>query len=1366
MKKQVLILIAVLLTTNYVKAQINANPDPNGPVWMTGDCNPLTVCSFDDIPVLHLSDTSQNTQLPLRVQNDTLKFFPPVYDQGSIYCCTFASEIGYIFTYEMNRKRDASAGSAWSLTNGLDTIDLRNLYHPLFGYNFINDGDYLDKTCQTDGFKLLQSIGCPMYNYYYTNLSNLPGSVKAKYWMSSFDGYANAIHQKVDSIYQIQFNPYVYSTFDTLKHWLYDHNEGEGNIGGLASIAILTGGDSIVTLQNGDAIFYRLGNDPSTGHVVTIVGYDDEICYDLNNNGHIEQDEHGAFRVANSWGTNWGSGGFIWLPYKLMRNLQDKRRMAFCCTVKEWEPTVYVKGTWVHPHQYAKRNKFNVVLGTRAHSYGGMIDSESHDYPIFSQQGGPNSLQGINNADSICIGFDYSCLFQDLDNVGKYFIKIYNYSHTSGNKIKNLTLVDYRWNEIFELPFESEEYAIDDETKIIGIKYELLPFSTGIGSSVSYNWDVIARRRTSVSGNNACLQFSNKATVDMYGTESYDSELFIDEGSMLYIGDSCKVIARSGNCRIIIKGSLTLGNGVTFEARDGATLEIIYENDANLAISNATFINCKLDLPSQNLSFDYCHFDGTPLEMNNTSDQSSTAIVTNCVFTPNGSNIGNAVYIMNFAHYKVSGCTIDTIGGGAFKNGIAVYNSGSNSGWKLVSGNEISGCLLAGIQMYASSGSITMNTVFGNGYGIKLLNNCNIASLSGNCGATSESGTQFIHDNTNNEVYMTGSSVPQRFRYNAIHHNGNTAFVYHDAYIAFGGEGELPARGSIDVKYNHWGSGFVPTMHLYTNLVGGAYEYYPEWVLGDCHDDWVDAAMLLNEADSLNDAGAYLGARFVYKQVVEDYPETVSAETALKSLLALETYLDGDYETLQEYYLSNESIASNETLSHLAFSLANKCDELMGNYEDAIAWYENVLTDPNTSFNDSIFAVIDLGELYQKMDAGGEKGINSGLKHYVPASALLHKEKVESLLPLIPKELRHNNDSGFNDTLPKVSDFEVALLQNDTVALIWNIPSEAQKATLSWCNISTNTTTFGNIGQMQCASDVFHHFDAQDMSSFLGWQINDVSMILSPFDTLQGPQKHYFARIWVGPENDMCLLFDKELESPVYSEIITIPVDSIISIGENQELRFGYHTEGELMSWAFDWQSTMAPSNKGIGIRLYHDDTNNECVPDDHLFPTDYYNLALSLTIVRSQQRENVTDATLTGYRVYREGTLIKEIPYSFVTYYTDTEFTRGFDVEYCVTAVYGDEESEPVCATVNITGVGAEYENDGITVLPNPTNGYAHIEGIEVAETMVYNTLGQLVKTFDDTNEINLKGLPQGMYLLQITDESGTIVTRKIVVK
>lgn len=267
----------------------------------------------------------------------------------------------------------------------MDTVDLQNLYHPLFGYNFKNAGNYQEITCQADGFKLLQSIGCPMFKYYYNALLEGTdyGSLKAKYWMSSYDGYADAVHQKVDSIYQIQFTPNDYSSFETLKHWLYDHNEGEGSYGGLASIAVLTGGDSITSLQNGDAIYYRLGDDLSTGHVLTIVGYDDAICYDLNGDHQIDQNEYGAFRVINSWDTTtWGHNGFAWLPYKLMGDLQDQRNMAFCCTVKECEPTVYVKATWVHPHEHMRRNNFFFHLGTQPQSNLAMTGVGT-DYPIF-----------------------------------------------------------------------------------------------------------------------------------------------------------------------------------------------------------------------------------------------------------------------------------------------------------------------------------------------------------------------------------------------------------------------------------------------------------------------------------------------------------------------------------------------------------------------------------------------------------------------------------------------------------------------------------------------------------------------------------------------------------------------------------------------------------------------------------------------------------------------------------------------------------------------------------------------------------------------------------------------------------------------
>ena len=61
---------------------------------------------------------------------------------------------------------------------------------------------------------------------------------------------------------------------------------------------------------------------------------------------------------------------------------------------------------------------------------------------------------------------------------------------------------------------------------------------------------------------------------------------------------------------------------------------------------------------------------------------------------------------------------------------------------------------------------------------------------------------------------------------------------------------------------------------------------------------------------------------------------------------------------------------------------------------------------------------------------------------------------------------------------------------------------------------------------------------------------------------------------------------------------------------------------------------------------------------------------------------------------------------------------------------------------------------------------GLVHIEGATATEVRVYNALGQLVKTAQNTNEVNLRGLPQGMYLLRITDEDGATATKKLVVK
>ena len=66
----------------------------------------------------------------------------------------------------------------------------------------------------------------------------------------------------------------------------------------------------------------------------------------------------------------------------------------------------------------------------------------------------------------------------------------------------------------------------------------------------------------------------------------------------------------------------------------------------------------------------------------------------------------------------------------------------------------------------------------------------------------------------------------------------------------------------------------------------------------------------------------------------------------------------------------------------------------------------------------------------------------------------------------------------------------------------------------------------------------------------------------------------------------------------------------------------------------------------------------------------------------------------------------------------------------------------------------------------PNPAREKVTIEGIETAKAQVYNALGQLVKTVRGTNEIDLGGLVDGVYLVRIRDGEGRNFMEKVMVR
>jgi len=77
-----------------------------------------------------------------------------------------------------------------------------------------------------------------------------------------------------------------------------------------------------------------------------------------------------------------------------------------------------------------------------------------------------------------------------------------------------------------------------------------------------------------------------------------------------------------------------------------------------------------------------------------------------------------------------------------------------------------------------------------------------------------------------------------------------------------------------------------------------------------------------------------------------------------------------------------------------------------------------------------------------------------------------------------------------------------------------------------------------------------------------------------------------------------------------------------------------------------------------------------------------------------------------------------------------------------------------------------SETQVSELFIYPNPAKEKVTIEGIEATEVEVYNALGQRVKMVRSSNEINVIGLPEGVYMMRITDIEGKKHVARVAVK
>ncbi len=247
--------------------------------------------------------------------------------------------------------------------------------------------------------------------------------------MSGYDAYYQAMQNRISGARSI--NVSNAEGLNTLKHWLHNHGEGAA-IGGLASFqAGLYFGGKILPEGTPEAgkIVYTIFGDEAT-HGMTIVGYNDSIRFDLNEDGFYTNDidinndgridakdwEIGGVKFVNTYGDDWGGNdGFAYILYSTLATQYGEggiwnstTHVLFPDSV--YQPKLTIKATI--DYNMRQRIRLRAGISTDTSHY---FPEKSISFSHFNFQGGDYPMGGKNGNSSLEFGLDISSLLSEVN---------------------------------------------------------------------------------------------------------------------------------------------------------------------------------------------------------------------------------------------------------------------------------------------------------------------------------------------------------------------------------------------------------------------------------------------------------------------------------------------------------------------------------------------------------------------------------------------------------------------------------------------------------------------------------------------------------------------------------------------------------------------------------------------------------------------------------------------------------------------------------------------------------------------------------------------------------------------------------------
>ena len=427
--------------------------------------------------------SSTRSERPEYVNNAETRYFPPVFNQAGGSCGS-ASRISYMFSYELAAYRD------------LDGSKPENYYPSHFVWLHTNSPGMQGK----DDFVV--QVGVPSAATYggqtYSSLfGDQDAGDKDFGWMQGYDKWFEAMHNRMLAPKHFPMTLETEEGREAVKNWLWNHNGDDSfKSGGICGIGVASNGvwEKISSTDVNDKIgvtnkYYVRQWGETVDHALTIVGYDDRIEFDLDNDGvygEVAADELGAWIIVNSWG-EWCNDGLIYCPYAYAGTAFRKNSAGEPEFNGDfWQPEIYHVRKDYRPlrtikleMEYSRRSEIALLAGISAN-----IDATEPDATIpfvhFTYAGDGNGgttnpapgvpmlgrwADGKLHKEPMEFGYDLTDLTAGFDKNKplKYFFIIETKSWARGKGlIHKASIMDYEHDkECIEIPFDLGDDGVE-----------------------------------------------------------------------------------------------------------------------------------------------------------------------------------------------------------------------------------------------------------------------------------------------------------------------------------------------------------------------------------------------------------------------------------------------------------------------------------------------------------------------------------------------------------------------------------------------------------------------------------------------------------------------------------------------------------------------------------------------------------------------------------------------------------------------------------------------------------------------------------------------------------------------------------------